>query len=63
MKFLKSVLSVIGVDLASASEVEEELKYEDKSLAKLLDEQEEIDNEAKNHKRCQKSGENPLHRC
>lgn len=67
MKFIKTILSVIGVDSALASEVEEELQHEDKSLAKLLqdqdEEQKEIDNEAKNHQRCQRSEQNSLHRC
>lgn len=63
MKFIKTILSVVGVGSALASEVEDELKYEDKSLAQILQDQEEVDDEAKNNQRCQKSKSNPLHRC
>ncbi len=47
MKLVKSFLSVIGIDSASASVVEDELQEEDKSLATLLEEQ--------NHCGCQKT--------
>lgn len=63
MKLIKSILNVLGTSSALASEVEVELECEDKSLAKLLEDQEKIENEAKNHKRRQKSKSHSFCRC